>query len=79
MKTTKKLAALLLTLSMAFVLCACSNADSKPTPTAAPSEAGEPSQAPSEAPSPGAAPAAVTPVRRARCICPPTPPSLPMR
>ena len=50
MKTTKKLTALLLALSMAFVLCACSNADSKPTPTAAPSEAGEPSQAPSAEP-----------------------------
>ena len=60
MKTTKKLTALLLALSMAFVLCACSNEDSKPTPTAAPSEAGEPSQAPSEEPSQGVEPAAFT-------------------
>ena len=66
MKTTKKLTALLLALSMAFVLCACSNADGKPTPTAAPSEAGEPSQAPSEEPSQGAEPAAFTTVEEGK-------------
>ncbi len=66
MKTTKKLTALLLALSMAFVLCACSNEDSKPTPTAAPSEAGEPSQAPSEEPSQGVEPAAFTTVEEGK-------------
>lgn len=62
MKTTKKLTALLLALSMAFVLCACSNADGKPTPTAAPSEAGEPSEEPSQ----GAEPAAFTTVEEGK-------------
>ena len=66
MKKKKKLTALLLALSMAFVLCACSNADGKPTPTAAPSEAGEPSQAPSEEPSQGAEPAAFTTVEEGK-------------
>ena len=62
MKTTKKLTALLLALSMAFVLCACSNADGKPTPTAAPSEAGEPSEETSQ----GAEPAAFTTVEEGK-------------
>lgn len=47
MKTIKKLAALLLGLSMVFALCACSNQGGTPTPTAEPSAAGEPSAEPS--------------------------------
>ena len=43
MKAIKKLAALLLALSMVFALAACSNQGDTPTPTAEPSEAGEPS------------------------------------
>ena len=64
MKAMKKLAALLLALSMIFALCACGSQGSTPTPTAAPSEAGEPSQAPSQEPSQGAEPAAFTTVER---------------
>lgn len=44
----KKLAALLLALAMVSALAACSSQGGTPTPTAAPSEAGEPSAAPSE-------------------------------
>lgn len=47
MKAIKKLAALLLALSMVFALCACSNQGGTPTPTAEPSAAGEPSAEPS--------------------------------
>ncbi len=49
MKLMKKLGALLLALTMAFALAACSNAGDTPTPTAEPSKAAEPSAAPSEA------------------------------
>ena len=52
MKAMKKLTALLLALSMAFALAACSNDQGStptPSPTVAPSEAGEPSSQPSEA------------------------------
>ncbi len=66
MKAMKKLAALLLALSMIFALCACGSQGSTPTPTTAPSEAGEPSQAPSEAPSQGAEPAAFTTVEEGK-------------
>lgn len=44
----KKLAALLLALTMVSALAACSGEGGTPTPTAAPSQAGEPSAAPSE-------------------------------
>ncbi len=67
MKTTKKLAALLLALCMALALCACSSGDSTPTPTAAPSEAGEPSAAPSaEASEPAQGGAAFTTVEEGK-------------
>jgi len=49
MKTIKKLAALLLALSMVCALCACSNQPGSPTPTAKPVESAESSAAPSEA------------------------------
>ena len=50
MKAMKKLAALLLALSMAFALAACSSDQGgTPTPSAAPDQAGEPSSQPSEA------------------------------
>ena len=62
MKTMKKFAALLLALSMAFALAACSNQGSTPTPSATPDQAAEPSAAPSQ----GAEPAAFTTVEEGK-------------